>query len=126
MRMDKLTNPLQLALADAQSLALGRDHNFIEPQHLLVAMLQQSGGASKPLLGKAGVNLPALEAALEQSLTALPQVSGSGGEIHLSNEAGLASPESWRMERRIAGRPRHRRGPVATRRARKRRSSPRQ
>jgi ATP-dependent Clp protease ATP-binding subunit ClpB len=88
MRMDKLTNPLQLVLADAQSLALGRDHNFIEPQHLLAALLQQSGGVCKPLLGKAGVNLPALEAALEQSLTALPQVSGSGGEIHLSNDAG--------------------------------------
>ena len=88
MRMDKLTNPLQLALADAQSLALGRDHNFIEPQHLLAALLQQSGSVSKPLLGKAGVNLPTLEATLEQSLASLSQVSGSDGEIHLSNDAG--------------------------------------
>jgi ATP-dependent Clp protease ATP-binding subunit ClpB len=88
MRMDKLTNPLQTALADAQSLALGRDHNFIEPQHLLQALLQQSGGVCKPLLGKAGVDLPALEAALEQSLSGLAQVSGGSGDIHLSNDSG--------------------------------------
>lgn len=54
MRMDKLTNPLQAALADAQSLALGQDHNFIEPVHLLSALLDQRGGATRPLLQKAG------------------------------------------------------------------------
>ena len=53
MRMDKMTNQLQLALADAQSLALGKDHNFIEPVHLLSALLDQQGGASRPLLQKA-------------------------------------------------------------------------
>lgn len=53
MRMDKLTNQLQLALADAQSLALGKDHNFIEPLHLLSALLDQSGGSARPLLQKA-------------------------------------------------------------------------
>ena len=54
MRMDKLTNQLQSALADAQSLALGKDHNFIEPVHLLAALLEQAGGSARPLLQKAG------------------------------------------------------------------------
>ena len=57
MRMDKLTNQLQLALADAQSLALGKDHNFIEPVHLLGALLDQQGGACRPLLQKAGADI---------------------------------------------------------------------
>ena len=64
MRMDKLTNPLQSALADAQSLAVGRDHNFIEPQHILMAMLEQQGASAKPLLSKAGVDVTALLAAV--------------------------------------------------------------
>ncbi len=88
MRMDKFTHPLQVALADAQSLALGRDHNFIEPQHLLAALLQQSGGVARPLLQKAGVNLGQLDASVEQALEALPQLSGGAGDVHLSNDAG--------------------------------------
>ena len=88
MRMDKFTHPLQVALADAQSLALGRDHNFIEPQHLLAALLQQSGGVARPLLQKAGVNLGQLDANVEQALQALPQLSGGAGDVHLSNDAG--------------------------------------
>ena len=63
MRMDKLTNQLQTALADAQSLALGKDHNFIEPVHLLRALLEQRGGASKPLLQKAGADVALLDEA---------------------------------------------------------------
>jgi ATP-dependent Clp protease ATP-binding subunit ClpB len=86
--MDKLTNPLQTALADAQSLAVGRDHNFIEPQHLLLALLEQSGGACRPLLAKAGVNVERLNGDLEGALDALPTVSGSSGDIHVSNELG--------------------------------------
>ncbi len=88
MRMDKLTNPLQLALADAQSLAVGRDHNFIEPVHLLTALLQQQGGVARPLLSKAGVNVAALETAAEQALESLPRVTGGAGDVHLSTDAG--------------------------------------
>ena len=88
MRMDKLTNPLQLALADAQSLAVGRDHNFIEPVHLLEALLQQQGGVAKPLLSRAGANVAGLEQAVEQALAALPRVTGSAGDVHLSNDSG--------------------------------------
>ena len=60
MRMDKLTSRFQQALGDAQSLAVGRDHNMIEPAHLLVALLDQSGGSAQPLLAQAGVNVPLL------------------------------------------------------------------
>ncbi|MDJ0878245.1 MAG: ATP-dependent chaperone ClpB [Halieaceae bacterium] len=88
MRMDKLTNPLQVALADAQSLAVGKDHNFIEPVHLLVALLQQQGGVARPLLSKAGANIAALESAAEQAVEALPRVTGGGGDIHLGNDTG--------------------------------------
>jgi ATP-dependent Clp protease ATP-binding subunit ClpB len=86
MRMDKLTNPLQSALADAQSLAVGRDNNFIEPQHLLSALLEQAGGASKPLLSKVGANLGQLTPALATAIADLPQVSGGAGDIHVSND----------------------------------------
>ena len=64
MRMDKLTNPLQQAIGDAQSLAVGRDHSMIEPAHLLSAFLNQSGGAITPLLRKAGVNLAAIKSSV--------------------------------------------------------------
>jgi ATP-dependent Clp protease ATP-binding subunit ClpB len=86
--MDKLTNPLQAALADAQSLAVGRDHNFIEPLHLLSALLKQQGGVARPLLENAGVNVAALTTAVEQKLSGLPKVSGTPGDVHLSNDAG--------------------------------------
>ena len=65
MRMDKLTNQLQSALADAQSLALGKDHNFIEPVHLLGALLEQQGGSARPLLQKAGADLNNLRAEVQ-------------------------------------------------------------
>jgi ATP-dependent Clp protease ATP-binding subunit ClpB len=88
MRMDKLTNQLQEALADAQSLALGKDHNFIEPVHLLSALLAQSGGACRPLLQKAGADIAGLVAKVEAAVDALPRVSGTGGDIHMSNDLG--------------------------------------
>ena len=88
MRMDKLTNQLQLALADAQSLALGKDHNFIEPVHLLNALLEQEGGSTRPLLQKAGANLASLVTGVQSAVEALPKVSGTGGDVHLSNELG--------------------------------------
>ncbi|MEM8661881.1 MAG: Clp protease N-terminal domain-containing protein, partial [Pseudomonadota bacterium] len=88
MRMDKLTNQLQLALADAQSLALGKDHNFIEPVHLLSALLNQQGGACRPLLQRAGADIAALVEGVEQAVAALPSVSGTDGDVHMSNDLG--------------------------------------
>lgn len=85
MRMDKLTSKFQIALADAQSLALGRDNGFIEPEHLMKALLDQEGGSCRPLLSKAGVNIPLLRTLLDQALDKLPKVSGMGGDIHISN-----------------------------------------
>ncbi|MBA2709769.1 MAG: ATP-dependent chaperone ClpB [Tatlockia sp.] len=85
MRMDKLTSKFQMALADAQSLALGRDNGFIEPEHLMKALLDQQGGSSRPLFSKAGVNLSQLRNLLDQALDKLPKVSGTGGDIHISN-----------------------------------------
>ncbi len=83
--MDKLTSKFQMALADAQSLALGRDNGFIEPEHLMKALLDQQGGSCRPLLAKAGVNIPQLRTLLDQALEKLPKVSGTGGDIHISN-----------------------------------------
>ena len=88
MRMDKLTNQLQSALADAQSLALGKDHNFIEPVHLLAALLEQQGGSAAPLLQKAGADMAGLGAAVSAAVDALPTVSGSSGDIAISNDLG--------------------------------------
>ncbi|MFZ4789684.1 MAG: ATP-dependent chaperone ClpB [Candidatus Competibacteraceae bacterium] len=85
MRMDKLTNKLQLALSDAQSLAVGRDHQFIEPAHLLAALLDQEGGTVRPLLAQAGVNVKLLRSQLNQALDRLPQVEGAGGDVQISN-----------------------------------------
>lgn len=85
MRMDKLTNKLQLALSDAQSLAVGRDHQFIEPTHLLAALLDQDGSTVRPLLSQVGVNLKGLRAQLDEALDRLPQVTGTGGDVQISN-----------------------------------------
>ncbi|MCL7713335.1 ATP-dependent chaperone ClpB [Stenotrophomonas mori] len=88
MRMDKLTSNFQKALADAQSLAVGRDHNLIEPAHLLAALLDQPGGSSRPLLAQAGVNVPLLRERLGEALDALPKVSGQAGSLSLGNDLG--------------------------------------
>ncbi len=85
MRQDKLTSTFQMALADAQSLAAGRDHATIEPAHLLVALLDQTTGTVRPLLDKAGVNLNQLRPQLTALLARLPTVEGSAADIHLSN-----------------------------------------
>lgn len=88
MRMDKLTTKLQMALADAQSLAVGKDNQFIEPEHILLALLQQQDGSTKPVLTQAGANVAALQQATEQAIAALPQVSGTAGDVQLSNASG--------------------------------------
>ena len=86
MRQDKLTARFQQALADAQSLALGRDHQIIEPAHVLLALIDQQGGTVKPLFVKAGGNLPKLRAELQSALDRLPKVQGAPGEVHISND----------------------------------------
>ncbi|MBJ6610228.1 MAG: ATP-dependent chaperone ClpB [Candidatus Thiothrix moscowensis] len=87
MRMDKLTSKFQLALQDAQSLALGRDHQFIEPAHLMIALLDQEGGSTRGLLTKADVNANQLRSKLGEALDRMPSVSGGdAGSVHVSND----------------------------------------
>ena len=88
MRMDKLTSRFQQAIADAQSLAVGRDHNFIEPVHLLAALLDQQGGSTRPLLAQAGVNVPLLRERLGEALEKLPKVTGQAGNVQVGNDLG--------------------------------------
>jgi ATP-dependent Clp protease ATP-binding subunit ClpA len=85
MRMDKLTSKFQLALSDAQSLAVGRDHQFIEPVHVLTALLDQAEGTARPLLAQANVNIKLLRAQLNEALDRLPRVEGAGGDVQISN-----------------------------------------
>jgi len=84
--MDKLTTKFQQALSDAQSLAVGRDNQYIEPVHLMAALLDQQGGTARPLLEKAGVQVPKLRSDLATALDRLPKVEGSGGEVLLGND----------------------------------------
>jgi ATP-dependent Clp protease ATP-binding subunit ClpB len=88
MRMDKLTTNFQQALADAQSLAVGRDHQFIEPAHVMAALLEQQGGSVIGILTKAGANLNLLRSQLGEALDRLPRVEGTPGEVHIGNELG--------------------------------------
>ena len=84
MRIDKFTTKFQQALADAQSVALGRNHQFIEPAHLMLAMLDQQGGGARSLLAQSGVNVDRVRSALGEWLEQLAQVDGNDGEVHLS------------------------------------------
>ena len=86
MQIDKLTSKFQEALGAAQSLAVGRDHQVIEPAHLLLALLNQQGGTVKPLLAQSGVNVPAYQADLEAQLKRFPQVEGGNGDIRISSD----------------------------------------
>ncbi|MDH5578162.1 MAG: ATP-dependent chaperone ClpB [Betaproteobacteria bacterium] len=86
MRIDKFTTRLQEALAEAQSLAVGRDHPYIEPQHLLTALLEQEDGGAASILAKAGGNPGALKKALAESLNRIAKVEGTAGEVSLSRE----------------------------------------
>ena len=88
MRMEKLTTKFQMALADAQSLAVGRDHQFIEPEHIMTAMLDQQESAVRHLLSQVGANVNALRSALGETLDRAPQVSGTGGDVQLSQDSG--------------------------------------
>src|SRR5829696_5434233 len=86
MRMDKLTTKFQQALADAQSQALAHDSGFVEPQHVLLALLNQQDGGTSSLLQRAGVNVGPLKKALEEAIARLPKVEGTGGEISISRD----------------------------------------
>ena len=87
MRMDKLTSKFQLALADAQSDAVGRDNQFVEPVHVMAALLEQEGGSTVGLLTKAGVNVNRLRSDLGAALDGLASVEGGEpGEVHISND----------------------------------------
>ncbi|MCP4473712.1 MAG: ATP-dependent chaperone ClpB [Gammaproteobacteria bacterium] len=85
MRFDKLTSKFQEAIAEAQSLALGNDNQFIEPTHLMAALMNQQGGSVRPLLNAANVEVEGFSRAVDEALSRLPKVEGVGGEIHVSN-----------------------------------------
>lgn len=87
MRLDRFTSKFQLAISDAQSLALGRDHQYIEPVHLMTAMLNQQGGSVRPLLDQAKINVNALRSALSQAIERLPRIEGIGGEVQLGKDS---------------------------------------
>ncbi len=86
MRMDKLTNKFQMALSDAQSLALGRDHAVIEPVHVMQVLLEEEGSPISHLLTQAGADVSKLKSELENTINRLPKVEGTGGDVHISNE----------------------------------------
>ena len=86
MRLDKFTTKFQQALADAQSLAVGGDQQFIEPQHLLLALVNQEDGSTASLVSRAGVNLPGLRKDLEGAIKRLPQVSGHAGDVSIGRD----------------------------------------
>ncbi len=88
MRMDRLTSKFQTALSEAQSLAVGRDHQFIEPVHLMLALLDQDGGSVRHLLSMSNVNVNGLRSKLGEEIEKLPQVEGNAGDVHLSNDLG--------------------------------------
>ena len=88
MRFDKFTTRFQQAFADAQSAAVGGDHAYIEPQHLLHALINQQDGGTASLLQRAGVNVPGLRSGLKAALERLPKIEGTGGEVTISRDLG--------------------------------------
>ncbi|MDE1328785.1 ATP-dependent chaperone ClpB [Vibrio aestuarianus] len=88
MRLDRFTSKFQIAISDAQSLALGRDHQYIEPVHLMVALLDQNGSPIRPLLTMLSIDVMHLRSKLGEILDRLPKVSGIGGDVQLSSAMG--------------------------------------
>ncbi len=88
MRLDRFTSKFQIAISDAQSLALGRDHQYIEPAHLMVALMDQDGSPIRPLLTMLNVDVTQLRSKLSEILDRLPKVSGIGGDVQLSSSIG--------------------------------------
>ncbi|MCC6533539.1 MAG: ATP-dependent chaperone ClpB [Burkholderiales bacterium] len=101
MRFDKFTTKFQQAFADAQSIAVGNDNPYIEPQHLLSALLDQDDGGASSLLARAGANVPALKEGLKESIRRLPKVEGTAGEVNVSRElSGLLNLTDKEAQRR--------------------------
>lgn len=88
MRLDRFTSKFQIAISDAQSLALGRDHQYIEPVHLMVSLLNQDGSAIRPLLTMLNIDVVQLRSKLSEMLDRVPKVSGIGGDVQLSSAMG--------------------------------------
>ncbi|HBE92197.1 MAG TPA: type VI secretion system ATPase TssH, partial [Gammaproteobacteria bacterium] len=88
MRMDKLTTKFQMAIGDAQSIAVGRDHQFIEPVHMMAALMDQEGGSVRPILAQSGANAAKLRASLDEALDRMPSVEGTAGDVQISNDLG--------------------------------------
>lgn len=88
MRIDRLTSKLQVALSDAQSVALGHDHSYIESAHLLTALLDQQGGGTRPILQQAGVNVAKFREELNAILERMPKVNNHDGNVQMSPELG--------------------------------------
>ncbi|TRY29494.1 ATP-dependent chaperone ClpB [Aliiglaciecola sp. M165] len=86
MRLDRFTSKFQMAISDAQSIALGRDHQYIDPVHLMTALLNQQGGSIRPLLDSANINVNALRSSLAEAIERLPRVDGIGGDVQLSKD----------------------------------------
>ncbi|GHG02392.1 ATP-dependent chaperone ClpB [Thalassotalea marina] len=88
MRLDRFTQSFQVAISDAQSIALGKDNQFIEPVHLMLALLNQNNGSTIPLLKSAGIDVYTIRTQVEAAVSELPKVSGTGGDVQLSNAMG--------------------------------------
>ncbi|MFT6329932.1 MAG: ATP-dependent Clp protease ATP-binding subunit ClpB, partial [Bermanella sp.] len=86
MRLDRFTSKFQVAISDAQSLALGRDHQYIEPVHLMMALLNQQGGSVRPLFDQAKVNVNSLRSSLSEAIERLPQLQGIGGDVQIGKD----------------------------------------
>ncbi|MUK71464.1 ATP-dependent chaperone ClpB [Aliivibrio fischeri] len=89
MRLDRFTSKFQMAISDAQSLALGQDHQYIEPTHLMVALLNQDGSTIRPLLTLLNVDVTQLRSKLTEILDKTPKVTGIGGDVQLSSNMGV-------------------------------------
>ena len=88
MRLDRFTQSFQVTISDAQSLALGKDHQFIEPVHIMMALLNQNANTVIPLCKSAGINVHSLRTQTESAINSLAQVQGVGGEVQLSSSLG--------------------------------------
>lgn len=86
MRLDRLTSKFQVAISDAQSLALGRDHQYIEPVHIMTSLMNQEGSSVKALVEAAGINFNSMRSLIAEALDKLPKVSGIGGDVQLSKD----------------------------------------
>ena len=89
MRLDRFTSKFQIAISDAQSLALGQDHQYIEPTHLMVALLNQDGSTIRPLLTLLNIDVTQLRSKLSEILDKAPKVTGIGGDVQLSSNMGV-------------------------------------